>query len=312
MLRYTLVRFGQGLIVLLAVVTIVFLLARASGNAAEIMAPPDAGPEAVEEMKRNLGLDKPLIVQYGSYLGDLVQGDLGQSFSYRAPVSELVMTALPNSITLGLFAFLFAATFGVSIGVLSALRPGSWFDRIGKGIALLGQSVPSFWLGMLLVLMFAVQVQAFPPYGSGSFRHVVLPAIALGAFPLASLTRLTRSSVIEVQRKDHTLFERAKGVSVPTMLLHVLRNASLPVVTLAGIQLGALISGTVVIETLFAWPGAGALAIQAVQSRDYNVIQGVVLVNTAIFVGLLFLVDISYGVLDPRVRRQARGVATSS
>ena len=311
MLRYTLVRAGQGLIVLLAVVTIVFLLARVSGNPAEVMAPPDAGPEAVAEMERSLGLDRPLIVQYGNYLTDLAQGDLGDSFSYRAPVRDLVTEAMPNSITLGFFAFLFAATFGISIGVLAALRPDSWFDRIGKGIALLGQSVPLFWLGILLVLVFAVNWQVLPPFGSGSFKHVILPAIALGALPLASITRLTRSSVIEVQRKDHTLFERAKGVSVPTMLLHVLRNASLPVVTLAGIQLGWLISGTVVIETLFAWPGAGSLAIQAVQSRDYNVIQGVVLMNTAIFVGLLFLVDISYGLLDPRVRRQARGAAAT-
>lgn len=312
MLKYTLLRFGQGLIVLLAVVTIVFLLARASGNPAEIMAPPEAGPEAVAEIERSLGLDRPLIVQYFSYLGDLLQGDLGQSFSYRAPVAELVTEALPNSVTLGVFAFLFATTLGVSIGVLSALRPGSWFDRIGKVVALLGQSVPSFWLGILLVMVLSVRFQVFPPFGSGSFRHVVLPAIALGAFPLASITRLTRSSVIEVQRKDHTLFERAKGVPLHTSLVHILRNASLPIVTLAGIQLGWLISGTVVIETLFAWPGAGALAIQAVQSRDYNVVQGVVLVNTAIFVGLLFLVDISYGLLDPRVRSQARGAAAGA
>jgi peptide/nickel transport system permease protein len=311
-LRYTLVRFGQGLFVLLAVVTVVFLLARVSGNPAEVMAPPDAGPEAVAEMEEAMGLDRPLIVQYVSYLGDLLQGDLGQSFSYRAPVADLVMEALPNSITLGIFAFLFAATFGLSIGVLSALKPGSWFDRVGKVVALLGQSVPSFWLGILLVMLFSVRWQVFPPFGSGSFEYVVLPAIALGAFPLASITRLTRSSVIEVQRKDHTLFGRAKGVPLHTSLVHVLRNASLPIVTLLGIQLGWLISGTVVIETLFAWPGTGALAIQAVQSRDYNVIQGVVLVNTAIFVGLLFLVDISYGLLDPRVRRQARGAATGS
>jgi peptide/nickel transport system permease protein len=310
-LRYTLMRFGQGLIVLLAVVTIVFLLVRVSGNPAEVMAPPDAGPEAVAEMEENLGLDEPLVVQYVTYLGDLLQGDLGESFSYRAPVADLVKEAVPNSVTLGVFAFLFAATGGISIGVLSALKPNSWFDRIGKMVALLGQSVPSFWLGILLVMVFSVHWQVFPPFGSGSFKHVVLPAIALGAFPLASITRLTRSSVIEVQRKDHTLFERAKGVSVPTLLVHILRNASLPVVTLLGIQLGWLISGTVVIETLFAWPGAGALAIQAVQSRDYNVVQGVVLVNTVIFVGLLFLVDLSYGILDPRVRRQARGVAAA-
>lgn len=312
MLRYTLVRLGQGLIVLLAVITIVFLLARASGNPAEIMAPPDAGPEAVEQIERRMGLDDPLIVQYGNYLGDLLQGDLGESFSFRAPVTDLIGTALPNTITLGMFAFAFAIIVGIPIGLLSGMKAGSWFDRSGKLVALIGQSVPSFWLGMLLVLAFAVNIEWFPAYGSGTVKHVILPAIALGAFPLASITRLTRSSVIEVQRKDHTTFERAKGVSPATLLVHLMRNASLPIVTLAGIQLGWLISGTVIVETLFAWPGIGDLAIQAVYSRDYNVIQGVVLVNTLIFVGLLFIVDISYGLLDPRVRRQSRGLATNT
>ena len=309
MLRYTLVRLGQAVIVLLAVVTIVFLLSRMSGNTAEILAPPEATPEQVEELKHALGLDRPLPVQYVDYLGDLVRGDLGNSFSYRAPVADLITTALPNSITLGVFAFAFAFTFGITIGTLSALKPGGWFDRFGKGVALLGQSVPSFWLGIVLVLVFAVRLGWLPAFGSGNISYVILPAVALGWYPLASLARLTRSAVIEVLRKDHTLFERAKGVSPGRLVVHTLRNASLPVVTLAGIQLGYLISGTVIIETLFAWPGVGQLAIQGIQSRDYNVVQGIVLVNTTIFVGLLFLVDISYGFLYTRVLRQTRGSA---
>lgn len=312
MLRYTVVRLGQAVVVLLVVVTIVFCLSRLSGNTADIMAPPEATPAQVAELKHTLGLDRPLPVQYVNYLGDLLRGDLGNSFSYRAPVADLISTALPNTITLGIFAFLFAGFFGVSIGVLSALKPGGWFDRIGKGIALLGQSVPSFWLGIVLVLVFAVNLGWLPAFGSGDVTYVILPAVALGWYPLASLARLTRSAMIEVLRKDQTSFLRAKGVSPIRLILHTLRNASLPVVTLAGIQLGYLISGTVIIETLFAWPGVGQLAIQGIQSRDYNVVQGIVLVNTAIFVALTFVVDISYGFLDPRVRRQGRGVAASS
>ena len=308
MLRYTLVRLAQAVLVLWVVLTVVFLLSRASGNIAELMAPPDSPPETVRLIEENLGLDDPLIVQYGRYLGDLAQGDLGQSFAYRAPVADLIREALPYSIQLGIAAFTFAVLFGIPIGVLSANRPGGWFDHLGKGVALAGQSVPNFWLGILLVLVFAVNLGWFPAFGAGSWKNLVLPAIALGWYPLASLARLTRSAVIEVHNKDHTLFQRAKGVSAANATQHTMRNASLPIVTLAGIQLGFLMGGAVVIETLFAWPGMGQLAIQGINSRDYPIVQGVVLVNTLFFVVLLLAVDLSYGLLDPRVRRTARGV----
>jgi peptide/nickel transport system permease protein len=273
------------------------------------MTPQDAPPETRAQIEHNLGLDKPTINQYFDYMKNLAKGDLGDSFAYRRDVRGLISKALPNSIELGLVAFGFAAVFGIGLGVLSATKPGSVFDSVGKVLALLGQSVPSFWLGILLVLVFAVKFQWAPPFGQGGLSHLILPAVALGAYSLASLTRLTRSAVIEVMRKDHTLFERAKGVSSVKLLAHTLRNASLPIVTLAGIQLGALFSGAVIVETIFAWPGVGQMAIQAINSRDYNLVQGIVLVNTAIFVGLLFLVDVSYGFLDPRVRRRGRGVA---
>jgi peptide/nickel transport system permease protein len=310
MLRYVLVRLVQAVIVLFVVATVVFALTRASGNVADLMTPQDAPPETRAQIEHNLGLDKPVVNQYFDYMKNLAKGDLGDSFAYRTDVRGLISKALPNSIELGIVAFSFAAVFGIGIGVLSATKPGSVFDSVGKVLALLGQSVPSFWLGILLVLVFAVKFQWAPPFGQGGVSHLILPAVALGAYSLASLTRLTRSAVIEVLRKDHTLFERAKGVSSVKLLAHTLRNASLPIVTLAGIQLGALFSGAVIVETIFAWPGVGQMAIQAINSRDYNLVQGIVLVNTAIFVGLLFLVDVSYGFLDPRVRRRGRGVAT--
>ncbi|MFV0309793.1 MAG: ABC transporter permease [Desertimonas sp.] len=312
MARYTLVRLAQAVLVLWVVVTAVFLLSRLSGNIAELMAPPDAPPETVALIEENLGLDRPLVVQYGRYLGDLVRGDLGDSFAYRAPVRDLIGEALPKTIQLGLTAFVFAALLGIPIGARSAMRPGGRFDQVGKGVALAGQSIPNFWLGTLLVLVFTVRLGWFPAFGSGSWKHVVLPAVALGWYPLASLARLTRSAVIEVMGKDFTLFQRAKGTSPVTTTAHTMRNASLPIVTLAGIQLGFLFSGTVVIETLFAWPGIGQLAIQGINSRDYPVVQGVVVVNTLLFVLLLLVVDLSYGFLDPRVRRQTRGVANTA
>jgi peptide/nickel transport system permease protein len=310
MLRFTLVRLGQAILVLFVVATVVFLLSRASGNYAELVAPPDAPPETVQQIEKNLGLDKPLISQYVDYMKDLLHGDLGQSFAYRQDVRSLIATALPNTIELGVCAFAFASVLGIAIGVRSAMRPSGWTDHLGKGLALAGQSVPSFWLAILLVLVFSVRLDWLPPFGQGGWQHLVLPAIALGAFSLASLVRLTRSAIIEVLRKDHTLFMNAKGVSPRLLVVHTLRNASLPIVTLAGILLGTLISASVIVETIFAWPGVGQLAIQGINSRDYNVVQGVVLVNTAIFVMLLFLVDVSYGLLDPRVRRISRGVAS--
>lgn len=309
--RYVVSRLLQAVVVLFVVATVVFLLSRASGNTADLMAPPDAPPEVVKEIQQNLGLDKPLVEQYRRYLSNLVRGDFGTSFAYRTPVRKLITTALPKTLQLGSAAFLFAATLGISIGVLSAMRQGTLIDSLGKGLALVGQSVPSFWLGILLVLGFAVRLRWFPAFGSGTAKHLVLPAIALGAYPLASLTRLSRSAVIEVLRKDHTLFQRSKGVATRTLLAHVLRNASLPIVTLAGIQLGTMFSGAVIVETLFAWPGVGQVAIQAINSRDYNVVQGVVIVNTAIFVVMLLVVDLLYVVLDPRVK-SGRGVATAA
>jgi peptide/nickel transport system permease protein len=311
MLRYTLTRLGQALLVLFVVATVIFGLSRASGNAADIFIPQDATDETKAQVRENLGLDKSIPAQYVDYLKDLSKGDLGQSFAYRRDVKGLIFDALPNTLQLGIAAFLFAALIGIPLGVLSAIRQGTWFDTFGKAFALVGQSVPSFFLGILLVIAFAVNFQIFPPFGKGSIDHLVLPAITLGAYPLASLTRLTRSAVIEVLRRDHTTFERAKGVSAGRLVTHTLRNASLPIVTLAGIQLGALFSGAVIVEQIFAWPGVGQLVIQGISSRDYNVVQGVVLVNTAIFVVLLFVVDVSYGFLDPRVRRHGRGVATA-
>jgi len=310
MARYILARLAQAILVLFVVATVVFGLSRASGNAADLFIPQDATEETKELVRQNLGLDKPIHEQYVDYMTNLAQGDLGQSFAYRSDVKGLILNALPNTIQLGVTAFLIGTIGGISMGVLSALRQGTWIDTVGKALALVGQSVPQFFVGILLVIAFAVNIQIFPPFGKGGIEHLVLPAATLAAYPLASLTRLTRSAVIEVLRKDHTLFEQAKGVSAARLVAHTLRNASLPIVTLAGIQLGGLFSGAVIVEQIFAWPGVGQLVIQGISSRDYNVVQGVVLVNTMIFVVVLFVVDVSYGLLDPRVRRHGRGVAT--
>jgi peptide/nickel transport system permease protein len=305
-------RLVQGLVVMLVAASVVFVLERVSGNPALLLAPVNATDADVRAISRSLGLEDPLYVQYARFLSDLVRGNLGNSIRFDRPVTGILFQAAPYTITLASGAFVVASALGISLGTLAAMRVGSWVDGVATGIGLLGQSVPSFWLGMLLIMLFAVKLGLLPPFGPGTPDHLVLPVIALSTYPLAAITRLTRSATLEVLRADHTLFERSKGVSDLTFLSHVLRNASLPVVTLSGIQLGGLISATIIIENLFAWPGLGQLVVQSVATRDYAVVQGVVLIDTAIFVALNLLVDLSYGVLDPRVRRQASRALTGA
>jgi peptide/nickel transport system permease protein len=313
-LRFTLNRLLQAFLVLLTVVTVVFMLERVTGNPAQLELPDYASPAQKQALAKSLGLDAPIYVQYYRFLARAATGDFGDSFSLQgevgsgsrasATVRELINHTFPYSAELALAAFAIGAVFGVGLGTISALNSGSWIDSVAKGVSLLGQSVPSFWLGILLVILFAVKLRALPAFGAGTPQSLILPALALSSFPLAATTRLTRSATLDVLRADHMLFERSKGVSQRVFLSHLLRNASLPVVTLSGIQLGELLGGSVVIETLFAWPGMGLLAIQAINNRDYAVIQGVVLVDSAIFVLLNLLVDLSYGWLDPRISRQ--------
>jgi peptide/nickel transport system permease protein len=305
--RYVVSRLLQGLVAMWVIVTIVFFLARMGGDAAALLAPPDATPQQIEQVRGELGLDDPIVLQYLHYLGNVVTGDLGNSTSYRQPVVDLVMPAMLNTARLALTGFVIALVLGVVFGAIGGMRVGSFYDRSIRVFSVLGQSVPPFFLGMLLVLVFSVNLGWLPAFGSEGVTSLILPACALAAFPLASIARLTRSSVLEVVGRDQTTFERSKGVGSGTLMAHILRNASLPVVTLAGIQLGAMFSGTIVIENLFAWPGVGQLSIQAIQAKDYALIQGIVIVNTFVFVGLLFLVDLSYGWLDPRVRDSGAG-----
>jgi len=314
MIRFTLQRLLQALLVLLTVVSVVFMLERVTGNPAQLELPDYASQAQRLALAKSYGLDAPLYVQYLRFLARAITGDFGNSFNLQAEVGsgngasasvrDLIAHALPYSAELALTAFIFGSVVGVTLGTISAIYSGGWIDAVARGISLLGQSVPSFWLGIMLVILFAVKLHLLPAFGAGTTESLILPAAALGAFPLAATTRLTRSATLDVLQADHTLFERSKGVSQRVFLSHLLRNASLPVVTLSGIQLGQLLGGSVVIETLFAWPGIGQLAIQAINNRDYAVIQGVVLVDSAIFVLLNLLVDISYGWLDPRISRQ--------
>jgi peptide/nickel transport system permease protein len=293
---------GGGVTLLLAV-TLAFLLVRLAGDPVIHMLGDVAPPEQIEAKRQELGLDRPLIVQYLSYMGSLLTGDLGESLRYQQPNGRLIASRLAASLQLAGVAILLAVVIGVPIGVFAALREGTVVDRIMMFFALIGQSLPLFWLGMMLIFLFAVELGWLPAGQSGSWRHVILPAVALSAYPMARIARLTRSSAIDVMEEDYVTAARARGLSYwRVATVHVLRNAALPVVTVIGLHLGQMLSGVVTLEVVFSWPGLGALAVDALRFRDFFLVQAIVVVGASLFVTINLTVDLLYGVIDPRIR----------
>ena len=296
-------RFARAFVALWLVSTVVFVVMRLSGDPVPLLLPPDAPRSEIFRVRTELGLDKPIVVQYGIFLANVARGDFGRSIHFRQPAMRVVAGYLPASLELALTAFVLAALVAVPVGLLSAIRRNTLVDHAAMAVALIGQSAPTFFLGILFILLLSLQAGLFPTSGRGEWRHLVLPALTLGAFAMASIARLTRSAVLEVLRADFVRTARAKGVSeVLVVAKHTLRNAALPIITITGLQLGQLLAGAVVTETVFAWPGIGRLAIQSIYNRDYPIVQCTVFLSAAAFVGINFLIDLLYGVLDPRLR----------
>src|SRR6202795_1554368 len=295
-------RLFRAVIALWLVSTVVFVGVRLSGDPVPLLLPPDAPISEIMRVRRDLGLDRPLPVQYGVFLGNVLRGDFGRSIHFREPAFTVVRGYLAATLELGLTAFVLATLIALPIGLLSAMKRNSFVDHAAMSVALVGQSAPTFFLGILFILLLSLQAGLFPTSGRGEGRHLVLPALALGAFAMASIARLTRSAVLEVLRADFVRTARAKGVSETLVVVkHTLRNAALPIITITGLQFGALLGGAVVTETVFAWPGIGRLAIQSIYNRDYPVVQCVVFFSAAAFVVINFCIDLLYGVLDPRL-----------
>jgi ABC-type dipeptide/oligopeptide/nickel transport system permease component len=292
--------------VLFGVATLVFALIHlVPGDPAQAMLGESATPGAVAELRTRLGLDEPLLVQYGTFLGGLVRGDLGTSFRYRTPVSREIGQRLARTAQLAVAAMLVAVTIAVPLGVLAALYRGRAIDQAAMAASLAGVSMPNFWLGPLLALILGVQFGWLPISGTGSWQHLVLPAVTLGAALAAILARMTRASVIDELRELYVLAARARGLSKSrAVVAHALRNSLIPVVTIIGLQFGAVLTGTIITETIFAWPGVGRLLIQAIGFRDYPLVQGCILFIAVTYVAMNLLVDVVYGWLDPRIRYQ--------
>ena len=303
MLRYFLKRLLAGFICLLGVSIIIFVAVRLSGDVTELLLPEDATQEDFTRLRAELGLDKPIPVQYVIFLKNACQGNFGRSTRWMRPALELVLTRLPATFELGIVAFLFAISLGLLAGVTAATHRGKWIEQVVRLGALCGQSMPSFWIGIMLMLIVGVQLHLLPTSGRGGFSHIILPAITLGAFSMASQSRLTRSSMLNVLGADYIKMARLKGNPERTVIWkHALKNASIPIVTLAGFQLADVIGRAVIVETVFAWPGLGKLIIDAVYARDYAVVQAGVALLSTIYVFINIGVDLLYGFLDPQIR----------
>jgi ABC-type dipeptide/oligopeptide/nickel transport system permease component len=287
------------------VVTLVFAALRLSGDPAATMLPGDASVEELVALRRQLGLDRSLAVQYVQFLGGALTGDFGTSFRHQQPALPLVLERLPATLELAGAALLLAVALAVPLGILAAVYRGRLVDVAAMAFAVVGQATPYFWMGIMLILIVSVELAWLPTSGRGGLERLILPAVTLGTHFAASLARLTRTSMLEVFGQQFVTTARAKGLSEWTVVLtHTLKNAAVPVVTLIGLQFGTLLGGAVVTETIFAWPGVGRLAVQSVFVRDYPVVQAGVFVLALTFVAINLVVDLLYGVLDPRIRRE--------
>jgi len=303
MWAYLLRRVVWGVVEVLLLIAVVFTLVRMSGDPVLLMLEGKGATEAeVAALRTKLGLDKPLYIQYCKYVIALLEGDLGESLFYHAPVSSIIAARAPATAELASVAIFVAVVLGVPIGLASALWAGRFIDHFGVFLAVLGQSIPGFWLGIMGMILFAIRLRWLPAGGYGTIQNFVMPALALAFFPLARLVRFTRSSVLETLGKDYIRTGRAKGLSeFRVVMKHALKNAALPIITLVGLLVGEALGGSVIMETVFSWPGIGRLSIQAVLARDLPLIQGIVLLVGFGYLAANLIVDVAYSSLDPRI-----------
>lgn len=303
LIRTLAARTASALAVLLCVATVAFILVRLSGDPVKLLLPPDATAAQEATLRGSLGLDRPLAVQYLDYLWGLPRLDLGTSLFYDQPVSTVLAERLPATLLLAAAAMAVALLIAVPAGIIAALRRGRAGDTGVMAGVLIGQSTPPFWVGILLILLFAVQFKMLPASGYGTPAHLVLPAVTMAVYSIAVIARLLRSSLIDVLGSDYIRTARAKGLGTATLVFsHALRNASLPVITVIGLEVGNLLGGAILTEQVFSWPGVGRLTVEAIANRDFPLVQATVLFFAATFVLVNLLVDICYTVLDPRVR----------
>lgn len=303
MLGYVLRRLLQAVLSVVGASVVIFFISRLTGDPIVLLLPVEAPPQVVEAMRERLGLNDPLWIQYLIFAKNAVMGDFGHSYRWNTPALQLVLERLPATIELACAAMAFSLLVAVPFGVLSAVYRGSWFDSFGKGFAMMGQAMPNFWIGLLMILFFAIHLNWLPAYGRGNWTHLVMPAIALGWYPVAAMTRIVRSGMLDVLDSDYIRMARAVGAPERVLIWkYAFRNAAIPLVTVLGVYFAAALGGAFVVEVVFAWPGLGRTVVEAVFARDFPVVQAGVLIASVLFVTANLLVDLSYGLIDPRIR----------
>ncbi len=303
MIRYILWRLVQAALTLFGVLTLVFFGVRASGSPVRLLVPQNASAADIARLTRQLGLDKPLWQQYLQFIANALHGNLGYSYVQGQSALSIVLSRFPNTVELAVSALILAIVVGVPVGILSAIYRGKWVERLLMPLVLIGQSMPAFWSGILLILLFSVHFHVLPSSGKAGLNTFILPTVVLASLTMATIARITRGSFLEHLEREYVRTARAKGASeVRVNLRHILRNAILPVLTIVGLEAGNLLGGAVVVETIFAWPGMGQLTVQSVQARDFPVVEAVVLFAAVVYILTNLVVDLMYGVVDPRLR----------
>jgi len=304
MLNYIIKRLFSTVPVLIGISLLLFFMLRMlPGDPAQVLAGQMATPEEIENIRQQLGLDRPIYEQYAAYLIRLARLDLGRSARTQNPVTQEIWARLPNTLLLAVVAITLACLFGIPAGIISAVRPYSWIDYLVTTSALFGMSMPVFWLGLMLVVVFAVILKWLPAGGTGSWQHVILPSITLAAFVVAFIARMTRSTMLETLSQDFTTTARSKGLQERVVVIkHAFKNAMIPIITVVGLQFGLLLGGAVLTETVFAWPGLGRLIVDSILARDYPVIQGAILIFGLLYIMVNLVVDLIYALVDPRIR----------
>ena len=303
MIRYILWRLVQATLTLFGVLTLVFFGVRASGSPVRLLVPQNASAADIARLTHQLGLDKPLWQQYVQFIANALHGNLGYSYVQGQSALSIVLSRFPNTVELAVSALVLAIVVGVPVGILSAIYRGKWVERLLMPLVLIGQSMPAFWSGILLILLFSVHFHVLPSSGKAGLNTFILPTVVLASLTMATIARITRGSFLEHLEREYVRTARAKGASeVRVNLRHILRNAILPVLTIVGLEAGNLLGGAVVVETIFAWPGMGQLTVQSVQARDFPVVEAVVLFAAVVYILTNLVVDLMYGVVDPRLR----------
>lgn len=293
----------QSLFAIFGVITLVFFLQRLTGDPTLLLLPEGASQADAEALREALGLDRPLVVQYADYVASLLSFDFGRSVVQNIPVSDVILSRLPYTLALAGGALAVAVGLGLPLGVVMGLYRNRWFARVAAGVALVGQSLPTFWSGILLILLFGVILRWLPPSGARTADSLILPSLALGLMTMTTFARVARTAILDELGRDYVRAARAKGLGLGrTFLRHIIRNGSIPVITVAALEIANLLAGAVIVETVFAWPGLGLAAIQAINARDFMVVQAIVLLGAFVAISLNLLADLLYGIVDPRIR----------